>query len=505
MLLSLGLGLHFLYADMTVGEDDDPWPAIRNVTEDPNLPDSMTGVFRTVNERDMKNVTARNNVVIPMMITLGNDFFYWGQVDWECQQLMFQILQIPQKAVPKRVLKLPSSEPQRFASDGLFVYDAINELLSRYKTLQWQPWKSQQHPELADWLDENRIAIDVLATATQRTKFYAPTIPPKTHDRPGSALMSVPLPMELASQMTSQILLLRAMQQENQAPFSDLMASHRIGLLLQQRSHLLSYGISFEILSATARAHYSYATNHSLSQTHAESCLSAVRSLPQLRPVSAVYHEERRSLYDSLQSYKDRYASQVNFTKLAVDGSLDIDMNEARAGVDSLIDPIFKSLQLEKRSDWKIAFAKATQNLISHKELLTPSAVTSGKMTFENWFGRTIAYLISPSAQQSRESQDHLTAQRDMITLCYALQAYRAKHSQYPTNLGALTPRFLPSIPIDPFTNEAYEYRVDTDRMTLSSGGSKEDQPKITPPFDQPAQPAGDHLRVEFDTIQVGN
>lgn len=57
-------------------------------------------------------------------------------------------------------------------------------------------------------------------------------------------------------------------------------------------------------------------------------------------------------------------------------------------------------------------------------------------------------------------------AKRVIIT-AIALKRYQIKEGSYPTNLNALVPEFLPSVPLDPMDGKPLRYRLKTDGTFL--------------------------------------
>jgi hypothetical protein len=81
-----------------------------------------------------------------------------------------------------------------------------------------------------------------------------------------------------------------------------------------------------------------------------------------------------------------------------------------------------------------------------------------------------------------------------LLTVALALRAFRAEHGAYPAQLAALQPRFLKSIPLDPFAmNAPLRYKRTGKEYTLYSIGpdGKDDGGK---PIAEPSKPAGETI-----------
>lgn len=63
----------------------------------------------------------------------------------------------------------------------------------------------------------------------------------------------------------------------------------------------------------------------------------------------------------------------------------------------------------------------------------------------------------------------------DMCRLGLAVSAWHNRRLRWPANLEALTPEFLPQLPIDAVTGKAFRYEVEKDLVVISSQGLEED------------------------------
>lgn len=66
---------------------------------------------------------------------------------------------------------------------------------------------------------------------------------------------------------------------------------------------------------------------------------------------------------------------------------------------------------------------------------------------------------------------ERLTQRRDAVLVAIALELYRRAHGSYPDSLEALTPKYLPGIPIDRFDGKPIKYKLAEGRPLLYSVG----------------------------------
>jgi hypothetical protein len=65
-----------------------------------------------------------------------------------------------------------------------------------------------------------------------------------------------------------------------------------------------------------------------------------------------------------------------------------------------------------------------------------------------------------------------IASERQLTSLCFALQAYHADHGRYPQNLHELVPDYMAAIPQDPLTDMTYTYRSCGDGCLLYGWGT---------------------------------
>ncbi|MDX9911263.1 MAG: hypothetical protein RBS39_05485 [Phycisphaerales bacterium] len=68
--------------------------------------------------------------------------------------------------------------------------------------------------------------------------------------------------------------------------------------------------------------------------------------------------------------------------------------------------------------------------------------------------------LFTPSFGKAIWSEMHCDTTRHAALIAIALELYRREHGAYPASLDALAPRFLPSVPRDPFDGQPLRYEL---------------------------------------------
>jgi hypothetical protein len=94
------------------------------------------------------------------------------------------------------------------------------------------------------------------------------------------------------------------------------------------------------------------------------------------------------------------------------------------------------------------------------------------------WIGRLNYWAEHEVLSQQPSTEETVTivrkrtdAMQRLLMLEAAIRAYRARHHQVPSSLGALVPEYLSAIPPDPFSGGPFKYRPTADGYLLYSIG----------------------------------
>ena len=104
--------------------------------------------------------------------------------------------------------------------------------------------------------------------------------------------------------------------------------------------------------------------------------------------------------------------------------------------------------------------------------------------------------------------RDQFEARRSAVVAVCALRAYRRTHGQYPKELGALVPEFLPALPVDPFDGKTLRYKVVGDGsaarpVLYSIGVDQVDDGGVFPTADKEGRQANARLLGPFRNPKI--
>ncbi|MEW6026681.1 MAG: hypothetical protein AB1599_05255 [Planctomycetota bacterium] len=105
----------------------------------------------------------------------------------------------------------------------------------------------------------------------------------------------------------------------------------------------------------------------------------------------------------------------------------------------------------------------------------------------------TLSQVIIPSTGNMHKSYYMIKAQRRGLYILTALKLYKARHQKYPDKLSDLAPDIINDIPLDPFTDQPFIYKVNQDGTILlysvgtnlkdDNGDDKKDNDIVITPY----------------------
>ena len=190
----------------------------------------------------------------------------------------------------------------------------------------------------------------------------------------------------------------------------------------------------------------------------------------------------------------------------------DVDWNEVLRGYNSWHDRIVAACGEESYEKAKSSLEKLKSDAVRRIERTITLVLSKTPKQLHDYNSKTKAGYVEclielPSTltlwQGNLQIERRRQAQDNMIVLAFALAAYRAEHAgQYPQTLAELAPKYIDTLPSDPFTGQPFRYRKENGGYLLYSvgdngkdddGRGRNDYPESVP-FEQ---------RTEWDDISL--
>jgi hypothetical protein len=391
---------------------------------------------------------------------------------------------------PADPLVEPTHDPAGKVSDDVFE-----------KTLS-QPWTTAEHPDMAAWLMRHEGAIDRLVAAADRPRFWLPS--PSLLDGAPAMLFEMTLePLRHLRSLSRFVLaraLLHAGEGRHAAAWRDIRAVHRLGRLSVARESG-PQTFSGQLVAIALMSHAEQITTRHLlgSPTLPPDVLAAIRreldagpTLPEsadalvferLLCVDAVVWFARRVPGGRLaRARASNNAIGVESTVLALASATSIDWNLVLERLNTSYDDVAAALRLPTYAERRAALDRLTAPTASAR-----SSSSGWRATGDSILGTcsrqyrsaliadTVESLLLPGMRGVDDATTRCRAVTTLPRTAAALAAWRADQPAgvppYPERLDDLVPRYLPAVPIDPFTDTPLIYERRGDGYLLASVG----------------------------------
>lgn len=484
-------------------------PETTHVTE-PLDPDGGVDYATAINERLRKGITSENNAFVLIWKALGPhpeggrgmppEYFRWLGIEAPPEQGEYFV---DWSKYAKEQLKVEDNDERRF----------LDELQSRNG--KW-PWRRDDEPRMAKWLDSNAKPLAVVTEATKRPEFFNPLVPGTTNGK-SNGLISCLLPATqkcraLATALTCRAQLRLAEGKIDDA-WQDLLACHRLGRLMSRGGTLIEHLVGIAIDAIACNGELTFLSHAKLSSQQALACLKDLQNLPTMAALAdKVDSGERmfcldsvmllvRNGVDQLRSLEDAaFAPNQKNAVLAKTLSRSINWDPALINLNRFLDRCVKAMRIADREARQQELMALENEIKLLKQSASADAISVGKVFMGprargEMMGNILIGLLFPAFEKLQQAADRSEQLNHNQQLAFALAAYRADNGKYPVKLEELVPKYLKSVPNDLFSGQPMIYRLTDNGYLLYSVGQngKDDGGRS---FDD--EPRGDDPRVRM-------
>ncbi len=371
--------------------------------------------------------------------------------------------------------------------------DQLNEVQDNQGIAAERPWTRDEFPEIAAWVDAQEEPLKQILEGIQREHYYCPINTEAEKGTTGQMLIATLLPHIQTNRSITRVLacraMLRASEGKTEEAWHDLMASYRFGRHASHDPFLISrlVGIAMESITNQAMVRFLEATNPD--ETLCQKYAADLETLPERSPMyQSIDLGERLMFLDIVamlayqQGNEDFAVGDVvpEFENVVKKGSKinadwDLVLKNANQWYDRMVDAIkdktYKE-QLEAYQDIDDELVKIAKKRSAFSQVLIGLAIAAkDKTATTNFISNTLVALILPAANQAAKAELRIQQRDENLKLTLALLAYRAREGEYPTELDALTPNDIKSLPQDLYTEESLTYSKTENGFLLYSFG----------------------------------
>ncbi len=345
------------------------------------------------------------------------------------------------------------------------------------------PWRSQDVPPLAEWLDANKERIDLLVEASARPRFFMPSAELLDPSNTEAILLLGPFQnvREAARVLTTRAML-HAGEGQYEAAWQDILAVYRWARLIGQGGTLVDQlvaaainGMAVEstlvllgteqvpepLLQQIQAAHDSFIPAVNLADTYANG--ERLFGLAMLLPVA-----NSNSAVELLSPYGGG-STPTPLNALSIDWNIILsqynDWLDRLAATARIADPVARGKALVQNQ----ADIVEIESSINHPLRWLGAAFSRTQRS--RLIGDKALLLWLPSFEATERASNREATNLALLRIAVALALYQAANNEYPAGINQLVPQFIAKLPNDSFSNKPFLYRRTTDGYLLYSVG----------------------------------
>ncbi len=460
----------------------------------PLRPDGYPDYLAALNELSSKGVTPENNAAVPFIKAMG--------------------LGDAPKQYRDRYCKAIGIEP--LADDGTYFvsWDKYvkgrnfggkpgEEAWKQFTEAQKRPWKTDEFPSLAGWLEKNKRSLDSVVEATERPRWYSPMIAEQN-----SLLIAVPLPVVERQRNAGRALMARAMgrlqERKLDQAWADLLAGHRLARLTGQGPILIDLLVALTIEGQVCQAEQALLQDARFTADQIAAMRADLANLPPPADMTdKLDHAERFMYLDSTVSLaRDGLGSLGKLADGGGDSQFKSLMDDVgRVGVDwdivlrmgnkwndRLVAAQRKPTWTERQKALQQVDTDLRKLAIAAKDPASFALLTLAdpRQGIAERLGMVMTSLLLPATISVGQAEARGTMRFELTQLAFAQAEHRARRGSYPTKLADLVPKYVAHVPGDIFSDGDLHYRQTDDGYLLYSvgpngkddgGRNRDDQP----------------------------
>ena len=461
-----------------------------------------------INKKMRADLKPEDNAVVWIMRALGRNI-----PDYELAPRMFTELGMQPPAELGDYLKpsFPNDDVDVSGLNRNQQAELLDKLMEQYASSQEGPWKREQYPELATWIESNKVPLDLIHFAGLRDRYFMPIILEQDElDDQSFALPLVAdiLPLCQVNRAIARMLCCRAMLSlgsgNHGAAWKDLMTCRRLGRLVSQGPSIVEALVGIAIEQTANEATTVFLNHGQPSIAELQIWRAEMAQLPPIAKISdKVNLMERCTILDAIQTMAIQEEQAVEL--LGVDPDLgavarvvqalplqSIEWTGALQVTNSWYDRLVTAMDLPTYSDRSAAIAKIEMDLQTiSQRIMSAENVAQIEQDAQNLgkdlsvvdggaisrtLGEISISLMLPKTSSARLAEDRIRQQMVLVDAALALAEYHASEGDYPEQLSELKPAYLKRIPGDLFTGKPVLYRrTDEGYLLYSAGPNRKD------------------------------
>jgi hypothetical protein len=373
---------------------------------------------------------------------------------------------------------------ERATSDRDVVANRVQNALQSYWKSTAHPWSAKDYPQVAAWLSENASNLDRIAKGAQLPAGYTPYVARAGKEGSGVPMLDIDAPFGEERRGLGFSLLARAMQRLGTGGAagarSELLAAHRIARHTAQGALLNEALAGRAIEDAACRADCELLAPGRLDLKATQAYASALQQLGPLEPVAPRIDHYARFLYLDAVTCLARQTARPNSVRPGgglgklldgVNAWRRIDWNQVLKWGNPQFDQMVRIAQIRNTTERHRASGAMLKEFEDRVKSLKENPI---KLLLHGVTGAVEDILYAEFAidpARLGDAEERGEAWSRLVQLAFAAAAFRNEHGRLPPKLADLAPRYMHEIPLDPFVDRPFLYRLDQNGAAIYSVG----------------------------------
>lgn len=365
---------------------------------------------------------------------------------------------------------------------------------TQYNLAMERPWTSDEAPLIKQWLEQNAKPLEIVLEGTQRPHYYRPLVSASDNE----SMIALLLPDIQQHREISRMLKARAMlgigENRPDEAIRDLTAIHRMARHTSQGSTLIEMLVGVALEAVAHQGDLQLANSTAASADQLTKYAKQLAELPPPVDMTRSYQTERffgldviqRLATAQLSSEQDQggmlevlglqAGSETMSRLMSVFFQYGVDWNQVLIGFNQYHDQVQAALELEQFAQRTAAMNSLTQEFRTEvQNVSTPANLALSIFATPEQRGKQMTTvllgLLAPAIEQAHEAGTRGETKSNLSQAGIAVSAYQKANGEFPDSLAALVPKYLPELPNDPYTGNAFVYRIDSEGALIYSLG----------------------------------
>lgn len=353
-----------------------------------------------------------------------------------------------------------------------------------------RPWKSEEFPEVAKWLEQNRAPMQLVKKAVQRSDYYVPLVPPTDEQGQSIGLIQTLLPHVQELRSLGRCLLCQAYlhmeSKEYLKAWDDLIACHRLGRLTSRGPTLIDYLVGGALSSMAFSAEEQLLATAAFDSEQLKRIRRDLESLPAWGDVSrAMNLTERLMFMDTVDVVASGRIEELDVIGVDMSpsplgwriASVFVDWNLVKQRGTLAYDQLHQTMQ-EHQGVGRLAALDALSGNTPRlhrasvrgllKELLRQGSV---RKVASAAMGDALVDMMLPAVANVDRARLRFQQRDDVLMVGVKVYEFHAANGHFPAALSSMVPEYLPRVPVDSFVGKPLRYDVTADGFRLYSLG----------------------------------